>query len=531
MRRTMAVAVCVLALSALHLTAAVTVSPSSKELDIGQSWQFTSDSGSGVKWTSSNPWIASVTSSGVVTGISPGQATITARKGNQYGTAQTIIRVPASDPSCTTTTNGSFSDTQAKIDAASDGDVVCIPAGTFTWTGEASVVNVTNKNIWIKGAGIDTTTITMAADGSGTPNYAWFIRISNSTHGNFRLSHMTIGGTFDSGNGAVIGVFSNTFSEVVAPERWRIDHIKFAVNSGSAPTGVTVEGANYGLIDHLEANPWRAGVLFRGIAGVNSDFSTSPFPLAGDLTNTQPTDYGTDKFVVVEDCTFTFDWSEGNSVVFDASSGGGRWVIRNNTFTNALFYNHWVRSEELSAQVVEVYRNTITGTSTAVSGWNSYPGQWESGTGVVWGNQVSGYGETQSWLLTERRGAGEETTASLLSCNGTHAWDGNIEGTGWPCLGQIGRAPGKSIATIVGGSKQTSEPFHFWSNGVEATCKTGGACTDSLTPFVGAAYANFIKATTHSNGDVDYIRSGTTPKAGYTPLVYPHPRQSALWPY
>ena len=47
-------------------------------------------------------------------------------------------------PGITRATDGSQADVQSKINAASDGDIITLPAGTFTWT---SGITVSGKGI------------------------------------------------------------------------------------------------------------------------------------------------------------------------------------------------------------------------------------------------------------------------------------------------------------------------------------------------------------------------------------------------
>jgi PKD repeat protein len=493
---------------------------------------------------------------------------------------------------------------QAQIDAASDGDIVCMPAGTYTV--DASI-GITDKNIFMLGEGVGATYVdhTNAAVGN---TFAFYI--SQPTKGDFRISGMTMTGVPQL---AFFNISSPAFNGIVGEDgvgaygqRWRIDHMDIDLEVGTH--GLIVYGANYGLVDHWTGTI-PAVVLVLLAQYVDADFLT-PFPVAGDLIATQPLDLGTDKFVVMEDSTMTFTWDGGNAVWFDSSAGGGRVVLRHNNMTGALIYNHWTRGVEYAAQVMEIYSNVLTGTdaSGSANGWDSYVGQIEAGTGVVYNNQINGYDENAPsdpyfWLNDRRAGpnsaitsltrSGSTATLTLPSdhpfqiassghvieivgadqseyeglqtvtnvpsqttleftvagspatpatgsitvylegpvgdCNGTHAWDGNIEANGWPCLGQIGRAPGKSIAQIMAGDKQPSYSFKFWNNGPEADCLTGGAgCTDNVVVYNGGVN-DYIKDTAHTNGDKDYELLGNTPAAGYTPLAYPHPKQSELW--
>ena len=161
---------------------------------------------------------------------------------------------------------------------------------------------------------------------------------------------------------------------------------------------------------------------------------------------------------------------------------------------------------------------------------NGNPIRLESGTGVIFNNTVTGFQSTNT-VLDERRGF-FEAGGAFGACDGTKAWDGNAgdpAAPGWPCLGQIGRGPGKTMSQITGGSKQVSVPLYFWNNGTQDGCSTGGACTNSMSATVwdGSAKSNaYVKATPHPNGEVDYVLNGSTSKPGYAAYTYPHPLQA-----
>src|SRR5262249_10452603 len=145
------------------------------------------------------------------------------------------------------------------------------------------------------------------------------------------------------------------------------------------------------------------------------------------------------------------------------------------------FYSHWVFGVSINGGVFELYNNTFTGNAST---WNNYPGRIEAGTGVIYNNTITSYtGKTV--VFDERRGNGNgESSGAFGACDGTKAWDGNAgdpAAPGWPCLGQIGRSPGKTMAQIISGDKQTSAPFYLWNNGTQSGCATGGSCTDGST--------------------------------------------------
>ena len=299
---------------------------------------------------------------------------------------------------------------------------------------------------------------------------------------------------------------------------WRVDHIKFNYPTGQR-RGVTIRGATYGVVDHNQFL-WGQGVAV-GISAFNASDDCSSNNPEGNYINSQPLDLGTANAVYIEDNSFTSS-GIGGIIVYDDSAGGARAVFRYNTVTGGFFYSHWTRGCEIGGMLHEVYNNTFIGNAD----YNDYPIRLEAGTGVIFNNTVKSYQSFPPYVVFDDRRAiaGGETSAPLNGCDGVEPWDGNLNdpaAPGWPCLGQIGRSTGKSVATIMAGDKPVSAPIYLWNNGTESTCVLGGACTDVLA--VWATPAAYVKATPHPNGDVDYVMNGKVPKPGYAPFVHPHP--------
>jgi hypothetical protein len=398
---------------------------------------------------------------------------------------------------------------QTAIATAVDGDTVSIPAGTCTWPGP---VGFENKDIAILGAGAGQTIL------SGEGNFIFYIGISQANKGAFRLSGMTFQGPV---TGAAVMITSSALAAVPVG-RWRIDHIHFNF-SVTMPSGVHTSGVNYGVVDHSTFHG--GGVAIRQANGLSRECWESSFPLNGDFQNSQPLDLGTDKFLVVEDSQFLS--SNTPAIAYDASAGGGRVVFRRNTVTGGFFYNHWTRGCEVAAQVMEIYQNAFIGNAhygAAVGA--GYPIRWEAGTGVIWGNTMQGFriGPNAPYvILNDRRASRSESSGWLGACDGSKSHDGNAgdpAAPGWPCLGQIGRAPGKTLEQIKAGDKPVSAPVYLWNNGEEATCATGGICNDVVK--VWGDPSAYVKNTPHPNGEIDFS-DNNTPKPGYVPFVYPHP--------
>lgn len=395
-------------------------------------------------------------------------------------------------------------DVQTAINAAGDGARVIIPAGNCSWS---TNVGWQDKNIYVKGAGIDQTVI--SRDGE----YIFYVSATASGKAQFRISDMTL-----TGNTTTAAINVTTESNPGINSGWRVDHIKFNYPAGER-RGVTVRGATYGVVDHNQFI-WGQGVAV-GVAAFNASDTCSSNNPEGNFINSQPLDLGTANALYIEDNSFMSS-GIGGIIVYDDSAGGARTVFRYNTVTGGYFYSHWTRGCEIGGMVHEVYNNTWTGNAD----YNDYPIRLEAGTGVIFNNTVNSYQSFPPYVILDDRRAvgGGETSVPLGPCDGTSPWDGNLgdpAAPGWPCLGQIGRSTGKSVAQMIAGDKPASAPLYLWNNGTDAGCSSGGVCTDVLG--VWATPAAYVKATPHPNGDVDYVMNGKTPKPGYSPYVYPHP--------
>ncbi len=403
---------------------------------------------------------------------------------------------------------------QSAVNSATNGDTVNVPEGSCTWS---SAVSWTNKSVAVIGAGKDVTNITCVACLKIASN------LTTNGGSQWRLSGMTLKGTAPAGT--AIQIWDNAGSWHTG---WRIDHIKLNYPGAGSGYGISVGGATYGLIDHNDLN-WGNGLAIINIGLMNSTAFGDEYPGSastpqGAYIASLPLDMGSANSLYIENNTFT-STAAGGCAAYDTSSGGGRAVFRYNTLTGCMYYSHWTRNVEIGGVLHEIYNNTFIGNSA----YNSYPIRLESGTGVIFNNtnQMAGNYAT----LNERRGF-YENGGAFGACDGTKPWDGNAgdpAAPGWPCLGQIGRAPGKTMAQIKAGNKQGSSPLYFWNNGTQIGCSTGGICTDSLGVNVwdgSAAARAYVKATPHPNGEVDYVLNGSTPKPGYTPYIYPHPLQT-----
>ena len=158
----------------------VVVSPATASIAVGRTMQLSATpqdvggnplSGRVVTWASTNPGVAAVNSSGLVSGVAAGAATVTAACEGQSGTAAiTVTVVPvasvAVSPASTSVTVGQSVQLAATPQDA-NGDP--LTGRTVTWaTSNAAVAGVTGNGL-VTGATAGTATITASSEGrSGT---------------------------------------------------------------------------------------------------------------------------------------------------------------------------------------------------------------------------------------------------------------------------------------------------------------------------------------------------------------------------
>ena len=143
---------------------------------------------------------------------------------------------------------------QSAISQAKAGDTINISAGN----GSMSAINVSDKNITIKGAGKGVTNIT-AQGGFGQ----WITNGSNSP--TWRLSGISFSGT---GKVVPLTVWADQAAAWRGP--FRIDHCEFNYPSGGA--SVYLFGPIYGLIDHCKFVSSYELAIFDRVAGQHGEW-------------------------------------------------------------------------------------------------------------------------------------------------------------------------------------------------------------------------------------------------------------------
>lgn len=431
-----------------------------------------------------------------------------------------LIWASASEAACSggsPTWNASNDDTSVQdcVNRAINGDTINIAAGSATWT---SQVSWTNKQIYLKGAGQGSTVIT---------NGGFVVDMTGGGTFNWRISDLTLIITTPMSN--YLAVRSGSTNSPT--KGWRLDHMTIThTGTGQSAPLFYIHGITWGLIDHVtfNGNGYQIGQIW-GYTDVGDETVTcSPHCLAYNYWN-RNLNLGTDEAIYFEDVTINFTDDIFGASVFDMPYGGSV-VVRHSTITGAFMQTHATghQGREYGGMKYEFYNNTFTGSPTQYLPWAFI----RSGTGVAFNNTVTGYQGGNIFQIDGQREAGTSCSVSaspMLACNGASSFDGNIE-SGWPCVSACGRG---AVAGFDGTAKtQANVPIYGWNNGTTTTCAIGGSCANDVSIVLngacGANLATYIKTTgsPHSNGQVDYVNNGSTPKPGYAAFTYPHPLQT-----
>lgn len=330
---------------------------------------------------------------------------------------------------------------------ASNGDTITLPLGSFNWTAR---VNLT-KGIILQGAGAisatnggsgltgtDQTTIVNRLSGSGEQLVNWQVLTGQTA----RLTGIRfLNDTSPLQQGGMIQVSGG--SNCI-----RIDHchLQYTVATGNAPFDIAVYGSVTGVIDHNYFD----NALGNGPVGL---YPQNGGPNFGDPQFSAPDDWGTDKFIFMEDNRWR------NGYLGDANLGGQRFVLRYNTgvmeFDDAAhvgwgyFANHGLTpSRNRSSRAYEFYKNVM---GAQAPGLNKSPFPINGGTGIIWGNVISQYRYITTIDYTRK----DDQTypyngppGDWGNCNGTTGtvWDGTGAPGAYPAIDQPGRGQGDLLS-------------------------------------------------------------------------------------
>lgn len=431
-----------------------------------------------VTYASDDENVAGVNSSGNVTGLAAGTATITVTTddGDFTDTLDVVVTVVGE----VVAASASSAHVTAAIAAASAGDVIRIPTGTATWAASVSI----DKDVHILGNGKANTVITISGMIDGLSSDSPGVSIGN------------IGFTCVADIDSMV-ITHGTFK--------RIHHCHF--NNAWTATVVGVQSSGYGtgiweqvkgLVDHNTFTDCR-GVVFGG-----------QFMLPDVWYASSP--IGTDRAVYYEDNIYLHDIF-GN--IMDANYSGA-YCFRYNVATGdgISMEAHSVQGEHRSTRSWEVYRNIYT-ISTSMYRTFFFRG----GEGVVHhntliGSEVLGYMDLNNvrsaWRTSDPGGAN--------NADGDHPWDGNVGPTSdaYPCRDQIGRGRDITLGAVTDTwattlPTQESVPVYGWDNTINGEPMLMGSADSDAAEDI--------------QEDRDYFNE--TERPGYTEYTYPHPLQNA----
>lgn len=403
------------------------------------------------------------------------------------GSSVTTAACTGSSPTWTSTPDQAS--VASCISSAASGDTINVSAGSATWSTKVTL----DKSISLIGAGVGRTVIT-----DGVSNDNMLAIGAGSTPINPRVSGMTINGSNTSKLNLIATVSVGGISKGLG---FRLDHIAF---DNILVTGVGTQDSVWGVVDHCTFD-MLVNAIGWAIYFTNDRWGDLTL-CCGDMAWASPDDFGTEKFVFVEDSTFN-PIGPGPTNYID-SVGGARYVIRHNTFNDGFLRAHGTDStpQQRGTRIVEIYNNAFKNNASTFAEIIEL----RSGTAVFYDNTSSGVGGFKKGITLKEFRDNANFWPPWGPCDGSTDWDENRTGeNGYACLDQPGRGQGDLVTTTSSGispsswPRQVLSPVYFWNN-------TG------LRDMQGGSTSSLIQL------DRDFF---FTPKPGYTAYIYPHPLQ------
>jgi hypothetical protein len=280
---------------------------------------------------------------------------------------------------------------------AVDGDTITLPAGTFIWV---SGVHIT-KAVTIQGQGIGATVIRDANQSGPDINFSL---VAN------KLSRLTGIEVQDGGRGSASDVIRAQGTNTDGG-RFRMDHCKM-----NDVNGYTTMETVIGVIDHnsficvsheCTVRIW--GTFWNGGSGF------------GDKSWAAATNFGSDKFLFIEDNDFEQHGPPPRRPAATDSFAGARFVFRYNRVSDCTVQTHGTETSGRyrGNRALEVYNNTFQGTDR-----NRFVGGLRSGTCLFHDNTISGYW-TGSTVFSCDNYRDLWTFDPWGGADGTNPWDVN----------------------------------------------------------------------------------------------------------
>lgn len=307
--------------------------------------------------------------------------------------------------------DGTTANINTLIAAASSGDIITIPAGSFTWGAGSAFVNCT-KAITLQGAGTGLTIITVS---SGAHSSGVIQVYAAATFKDF----------------AIIPSSGKTNFGISA-SGWRITNILYNQAAAAVSAYFALINSGFGVIDNCD--------ITGGTGSNELIFGQGP-----DTAWDTPYIPGTANAVFIENCDF-----RNLGYVCDANSNAIFVVRYNRIYGQMKIDGHGINTNQSpvrGCRAMEIYGNVWT--YTAGSNWAAV--EVRGGVGFIWGNYVSG----SSAVLGYYR-----LTDYAVNAPGTTSFGGIYQTPyNWPIPDQIGAGPGATGAQSGGG-----QPLLFFNN-------------------------------------------------------------------
>lgn len=346
-------------------------------------------------------------------------------------------------------TDGSQSDVMSAESNASAGDIIDVPAGTFSWGSGFVAVNL-YKAVTLRGAGQGATFIQLVNGGpSGVYGTIQF-------YADARVTGMTIVGYGS-------GYNTNAFAVTSDINDWRVDHITYDGTNGNSNAYFLIVPASStrGLIDNCD--------ITGGAGNAELIFARGPTDAW-----TTPTDAGNVNAIYIEDCTFN-----GQGYVCDANSNA-RIVVRFNTITvpGLKIDGHGMDSNSpaRSFRLMEAYSNSFT--DSGAEAFNI-----RGGTGYIFDNSCNGTA-ANTWLQLNNLSvvsswpnygvtniAASQANPTVITTSIPHGYT-----TGWPVYVVVGNST-PSISGYYTSSVTGTNTFTIPVNVTIAGSANGGNWT------------------------------------------------------
>jgi hypothetical protein len=317
----------------------------------------------------------------------------------------------------TYTTNGSQFSVYDAMNNASAGDVVLIPAGTYTWGAGGMVTNINKVGVTLSGVAA-----TSPGMGAGAPST--IINMSTSAPSGYGPTLFSINAAATVSNLEIVSPNANNANNAVfgvTTAGWRITNVTYDGTCGGLYTGIGSNGTNIGNVGYFvyqgnSANNF--GVIDHcSITGGNGQCEM--IFMRGDASAWQtPDSLGSANAYYVENCDFN-----GSCYVSDFNSNS-REVVRFNTINGNIkidAHGMATNSPPRSSRHFEVYCNTFTSPGLQLGT------ELRGGTGMVFGNSaISGglilddysaftgpYPTTASYAIPDQIGSGEDRSGTV----------------------------------------------------------------------------------------------------------------------